>query len=110
MSLHLHNLRPAQGSVRRKKRLGRGNASGRGNYSTRGIKGQKARSGVSGLKVLGMKASMQRIPKHPGFRSLKAKLAIVNLSDIDRVFKSGDVVTPKKLMDTRLIKSTASGV
>ncbi len=48
--LTLNTLQPHSGSTKARRRVGRGNSSGRGNYSGRGLKGQKARSGVSGLK------------------------------------------------------------
>jgi large subunit ribosomal protein L15 len=53
--LTLNSIKKAKGSAKGRKRVGRGNASGHGTYSTRGLKGQKSRSGVSGLKRLGMK-------------------------------------------------------
>ncbi|MDO8669135.1 MAG: 50S ribosomal protein L15 [Candidatus Buchananbacteria bacterium] len=109
MNLTLSNLKPAQGSTKRRKRVGRGGK--RGSYSGKGMKGQKARSGGrSGLKALGFKQTMQRVPKSRGFKSLKAKLAVVNLSDLDKIFKEGDKVTAKELIKTGLITSAKNGV
>jgi large subunit ribosomal protein L15 len=54
MSLSLHTIKPKQAN-KKKKRVGRGDGSGRGTYCGRGLKGQKSRSGVSGLKKLGLK-------------------------------------------------------
>ncbi|MCG2701107.1 50S ribosomal protein L15, partial [Candidatus Parcubacteria bacterium] len=45
MSLSLHTIKPAKGATKKRKRIGRGNASGTGTYSGRGLKGQKSRSG-----------------------------------------------------------------
>ena len=45
--MKLHELKPADGSKRNRRRVGRGNGSGMGNYATRGMKGQKSRSGGS---------------------------------------------------------------
>ena len=108
MNLTLSNLKPAPGSTKRRKRVGRGGK--RGTYSGKGMKGQKARSGVSGLKALGFKQTLQRVPKLRGFKSLKAKMAIVNLSDLDNKFKSGDKVTPQDLIKLGLITTSKNGV
>ncbi|NCN07155.1 50S ribosomal protein L15 [Candidatus Falkowbacteria bacterium] len=108
MNLTLSNLKPAKGSTKRRKRVGRGGK--RGTYSGKGLKGQKARSGVSGLKALGFKQTLQRTPKLRGFKSLKAKMAIVNLSDLDKLFKDGDKIAPKDLIKAGLIESAKSGV
>lgn len=111
MALKLHNLKPAKGSKKRKKRLGRGNASGKGNYSGRGLKGQKSRSGgKGGLKLRGLKANIKSTPKLGGFKSFKPKLKIVKLQDIDKVFKSNDIITANKLAEKGLINSTRNGV
>jgi large subunit ribosomal protein L15 len=103
MTLTLHNLKPKSGSKKKRKRIGRGNASGHGTYSGRGIKGQKSRSGVSGLKRLGMKQVLKRTPKVRGFKSHKPKNQPVNLYDINKNFKSGDSINPKTLLDKGLI-------
>lgn len=111
MALQLHNLKPAKGSKKRKKRLGRGNSSGLGNYSGRGMKGQRARSGgKGGLKLRGLKANIQSIPKLPGFKSAKPKFNIVNLKQINDNFKTGDKITPAKLLEQGLIKKIKPGV
>jgi large subunit ribosomal protein L15 len=103
MSLSLHTIKPAKGSTKKRKRVGRGNASGHGTYSTRGLKGQKSRSGVSNLKRLGFKATLRRIPKKRGFKSLKAKFQVVNLKDINKSFKAGDTISPETLFAKGLV-------
>ncbi len=110
MPLSLHTIKPAKGSVKKKKRVGRGNASGHGTYSTRGIKGQKSRSGVSNLKRLGMKMTLMRVPKKRGFKSLKPKDQVLNLADINKNFKDGDVINPKVLLKKGLIDTVKIGV
>ncbi len=69
--MELSNLKPAEGSVRKNKRLGRGQGSGRGGTSTRGHKGQKSRSGYS--KTIGFEGGQmplqRRIPKY-GFKNI----------------------------------------
>ena len=111
MSLGLHNLKPASGSRKKRKRVGRGNASGHGTYSTRGLKGQRSRSGgKSGLKLRGFKQRIKQTPKLRGFKSKNIPMEIANLRDLDLKFSDGSVVTPKELMKANLIKDTKFGV
>jgi large subunit ribosomal protein L15 len=111
MALKLHNLRPAFGAKHKKKRIGRGDASGHGTYSTRGAKGQKARTGGSGgLRLKGMKKNVQSIPKLGGFRSLKPKLRVVNLEDLENKFENNEIITASKLMEKGLLKNIRPGV
>ncbi len=110
MTLSLHTIKPAKGSKKKRKRVGRGNASGHGTYSTRGLKGQKARSGVSNLKRLGMKMTLMRTPKKRGFKSLKPKDHVVNLILINDNFKDGETVNPKILLKRGLIDNIRLGV
>jgi large subunit ribosomal protein L15 len=111
MALKLHNLKPAKGAKKKKKRVGRGDSSGHGNYSTRGLKGQRARSGgKGGLKLKGFKSNVQSIPKLGGFKSLKSKLAIVNLKDLEKHFDNDEVITPAKLVNKKLIDNAKNGV
>ncbi len=108
MSLSLSNLKPSAGSQKKRKRVGRGNSSGHGTYSTRGLKGQKSRSGVSGLKRLGMKKQLLAIPKTRGFSSYHAKDQAVTLFEISKAFADGATVNPKTLKKAGLIDSLAS--
>lgn len=110
MSLTLHTIKPKTGSTKKRKRVGRGNASGHGTYSTRGLKGQKSRSGVSNLKRLGMRQQLLQVPKERGFKSDKAKNQPVNLIDINIKFKDGDEISPKTLLRKNLIKNTEAPV
>ena len=80
--LTLHNLKRFAKSKKAKERIGRGNASGHGTYATRGLKGQKSRTGGrKGLIKKGLKTTLQRLPKNKGFKSLKLKEEIINLKD-----------------------------
>ena len=100
----LHTLKPSRGSRSAKRRIGRGNASGTGTYSTRGMKGQRARSGGRrGLKLKGAKRIIAALPKIGGFRSLKHKPAVVSLSAISGVFNEGATVTVKDLKKKGLV-------
>lgn len=106
MPLSLHTIKPAVGSVRRKKRIGRGNASGHGSYSTRGLKGQRARSGGRNkLKRLGFKQILAATPKNRGFKSDKPKNQIVNLKDLNGSFSDGDKINGSSLLKAGLAKS-----
>ena len=108
--LTLHNLKPNKGATKKRKRIGRGNASGHGTYSGKGQKGQRSRSGVSNLKRIGMKSTLFSIPKSRGFISDKPKNQVVNLSDINKNFKDGDIINPKALIKKNLIKDTKTDV
>lgn len=108
--LSLNNIKRSVGATHKKKRVGRGNASGHGTYSTRGLKGQKSRSGVSGLKRLGMRKQLLQTPKLRGFRSLQAKNQIVSVATINKHFKDGDTVNPTTLFAKELIKNASGPV
>jgi len=101
--LTLHTLKPASGSTKQRKRVGRGNSSGHGNYSCKGIKGQKSRSGVSGLKRMALKKAMLQIPKLRGFHSDKPKYQVVNLSILSHNFKDGAIISPESLVKAGLV-------
>jgi large subunit ribosomal protein L15 len=91
--MDLSNLKPAIGSTKKRKRIGRGYASGTGKTSGKGHKGQKARSGGSikaGFEG-GQMPLQRRLPKR-GFTSLNKKIyALVNLRDLE-LFDAGSVV------------------
>lgn len=109
--ISLHTLRPAKGSKRTKKRIGRGIGSGKGAYSTRGVKGQRARSGgTSGLKLKGFRANLLNIPKLRGFNSPHVKPEEVTLKQLEKNFEKGDTVNLISLYDKKLISSRDSRV
>lgn len=109
MTLSLANLKSFAGSRKKKKRVGRGNASGHGTYSGRGIKGQKARSGGKrGLKLKGFKRLMQNVPKLRGFKSLAQKPRVVNLEDLEEKFENGAIIDSAELVKAGLVEA-ASG-
>ncbi len=105
--MDLSNLKPAKGSVKKDRRLGRGQGSGRGGTATRGHKGQKSRSGYS--KRIGFEGGQmplqRRIPKH-GFKNINRKeYKAVNLSTLEELaekkkLKKIDVQT---LLDAGLV-------
>ncbi|PJE76620.1 50S ribosomal protein L15 [Candidatus Uhrbacteria bacterium CG10_big_fil_rev_8_21_14_0_10_48_16] len=106
MPLTLHSIQPQKGSQKSKKRIGRGLGS-TGRYSGRGIKGQKARSGVTGLQKLGIRQIMLATPKNRGFKSSRPKAQSVNVDQLSREFKSGAKVSPAILLKKGLIESTS---
>lgn len=110
-TLSLHNLKPAKGSKRQPKRVGRGNASGKGTTAGRGGKGQTARSGGRNkLKLLGMRHIILQTPKLRGFQSLRPKATVLSLGDLASAFHDGGQVTPSALAKKGLIASVASRV
>ncbi|MDH3003722.1 MAG: 50S ribosomal protein L15 [Candidatus Shikimatogenerans sp. JK-2022] len=82
----IYKLKPNKGSIKKKKRLGRGIGSGKGRTCGRGIKGQKSRSGYS--KKIGFEGGQtplyKRIPKF-GFKSRKKKFKILNLNKLQYI-------------------------
>lgn len=109
--MDLSNLSPAAGSVKNKKRIGRGPGSGTGKTAARGHKGQKARSG-GGIKPGfegGQMPLHRRLPKR-GFTPLDKKVyALVNLRDLETL-EAGTVVDAQALILAGLIKSEKDGV
>ena len=103
----LHSLKPFQKSRKKPKRVGRGLGSSHGTYSTRGMKGQRARSGgSSGLKVLGMKPLMHQTPKNRGFKSIHSKPVVVNVSVLEKNYATGDTVSPETLIKKGILNET----
>ncbi|HTW96041.1 MAG TPA: 50S ribosomal protein L15 [Candidatus Methylomirabilis sp.] len=100
--LSLNNIQAKRGQ-KKIKRVGRGNSSGHGTYSGKGQKGQHSRSGVTGLKRLGMRPHILQTPKIGGFRSLASKNQVVKVSTINKNFKSGEIVSAQSLFAKGLI-------
>ena len=96
-----------------RKRVGRGPGSGMGKTSTRGQKGQKSRSGASIPAWFqgGQTPLYRRLPKR-GFNNaeFRTAYATINLSDLNKFFNDGDVVTPEVLKERGIIKKQLCGV
>lgn len=110
--MKLHELSPAPGSVKERKRIGRGAASGQGKTAGKGHKGQKARSGSNAhIGFEGGQMPLQRrIPKR-GFVNIFAKeIATVNVAAINDKFEDGATVTIEALVESDLVKKTLDGV
>jgi len=99
--MQLHQIRTTQ-RQKKHKRIGRGGK--RGTYSGRGIKGQKSRAGAK-IKPQ-WREMIKKLPKKRGtkFKSKKINPIIVNLSVINRVFKMGETVLPRTLLDRGIIE------
>ena len=105
--MRLNELRPADGSRRTPRRLGRGNASGQGTTAGKGTKGQKARSGGVKSTYRGMSSRMQRFGKLPGFNNKwRAPFHVIKLADLDR-FDANTVVDKSALRAAGLIRGKA---
>ncbi|TAL51133.1 50S ribosomal protein L15 [Patescibacteria group bacterium] len=104
MPLTLHSIQPQKGATKGKKRIGRGLGS-KGTYSGRGVKGQSARSGVSGLQKLGIRQVMLATPKARGFKSNRPEAQVVNVGDLSKQFAAGAKVSPTILEKKGLVVS-----
>ncbi len=107
-----NNIAPAEGSKRKRKRVGRGIGSGHGTYSCRGLKGQKSRSG-GGVRPYfegGQLPLVQRLSTKRGFVNVfKITYAVVNVGSLN-VLEPGEVVDKAKLVQMGLIKSAGKPV
>src|SRR5919202_766031 len=106
MAIGLNNLKPAEGSTHKKKRLGRGPGSGLGKTSGRGHKGQKSRSGYSGRAGFegGQMPLQRRLPKRGFTNIFKKQWVEVKLTDLDNKFEAGDAITPELMAERGLVK------
>jgi large subunit ribosomal protein L15 len=109
--MRIEDIKPAEGSTKNKKRVGRGFGSGHGKTSCKGHKGQKARSG--GQKGAGFEGGQmplqRRIPKRCFKNIFRPEYAIVNLDTIDAL-KDDAVVTPELLVEKGVIKDVKDGI
>lgn len=99
--MQIHQLSFGNLKNRRSRRVGRGGK--RGTYSGRGIKGQKARAGA---KIRPAERDiLKKIPKLRGykFKSFQSGAAVVNIGELNRRFKTGDVVSPQSLLKMGLV-------
>lgn len=110
--MQLHELASPKGARREKKRVGRGSSSGMGKTSTRGHKGQWARSG-GGVRPGfegGQTPLFRRLPKR-GFTNarFKKEFSIVNLAQLNELAE-GTVVTPELLIEKRIVRNLLDGI
>src|SRR5215469_1721517 len=113
--MKLSDLRPAPGSHKRERRVGRGHGSGRGKTAGRGTKGQKARTGGTIHRAFngGQTRLSKRLPFLRGMGAARnaplarAESTIVNIEDLN-VFEAGSHVAPEHLAVKKLVTSAES--
>lgn len=106
--MNLNELRPAAGSKRERRRVGRGHGTGWGKTAGKGHNGQKQRSGsyVSPIFEGGQMPIIRRIPKR-GFSNapFKKDIIVITLADIVERFNDGDVVSLETLVENGIVKN-----
>jgi large subunit ribosomal protein L15 len=110
--MKLHELQPAPGSHHTRKRVGRGPGSGHGKTSTRGQKGQGARTSVNLPKAFegGQTKLTMRTPKLRGFNNKwRKRFAVLNLTRLNR-FEDGTEVRPELLLEAGIVKDVGAGI
>jgi len=109
--MRIEDIQPAEGSRKRRKRVGRGVGSGHGKTSCKGHKGQKARSG--GPKGAGFEGGQmplqRRLPKRGFTNNFRVDYAIVNLDVIEKLRTEG-TITPELLYSKGIIRNMKSGL
>ena len=109
--MKLHELKPAAGSKKAPKRVGRGTGSGLGRNAGKGEKGQNSRTG-GGVRPGfegGQMPLYRRLPKR-GFTNIFAKEYISINVDRLNIFENGTEITPEVLLETRVISKIRDGV
>ena len=110
--MKLHELSPAAGSTKERKRIGRGAGSGQGKTAGKGDKGQKARAG-RGMRAGfegGQMPLQRRLPKR-GFNNIfRKEIVAVNVADLEARFENGAVVDVESLMQAGLVKNSFDGI
>jgi large subunit ribosomal protein L15 len=109
--MDLGTLKPAPGSTKKRKRVGRGDGSGHGKTSCRGHKGQGSRSGGNvqpGFEG-GQMPLQRRLPKHGFHNPFRRVWAVVNLGQLE-AFDAGSEVTPETLHERRMVRRKAAPV
>ena len=108
----LHKIRPAKGSTKNRKRVGRGPGSGHGKTATRGSKGAKSRSGFRFKRGFegGQMPLHRRVPKRGFHNPFRVEYAVVNLDTLAEVFEAGSSVTPELLRERGLVREAKKPV
>lgn len=105
-SLTLSTLSPAPGSHHRRKVVGRGVGSGHGRHATRGMKGQRSRSGDS--KMIGFEGGqmtlLRRIPKRGFTPPFSTEYSVINVDFLEARFEAGSEVNPDVLLKLGLVR------
>ncbi len=109
--MKLHELKPAKGATKARKRIGRGVGSGSGKTAGRGTKGHNSRSG-GGVRPGfegGQMPLHRRLPKRGFTNIFKKQIAVINIRDLDR-FEAGSVVDEAALVRSGLVKNRRDGI
>src|SRR6056297_2162343 len=106
--MNLHDLKPAEGSKTRKRRVGRGKGSGRGYTSGRGANGQNSRSGSKTRPTFegGQTPLFRKLPKRGFNNKFKKQFSIINVYQLNR-FSADETVTPEVLLEKGIIDAVA---
>jgi large subunit ribosomal protein L15 len=109
--MRLHDLRPAEGSTKSKKRVGRGTGSGLGTTAGRGMNGQNSRAG-GGVRPGfegGQMPLFRRIPKRGFNNKFKKMWTVVNVEILNE-FEDGTEITPEVLLQTGVVSKLGYGL
>ena len=109
--MRLHDLRPAEGSTKSKKRVGRGTGSGLGTTAGRGMNGQNSRAG-GGVRPGfegGQMPLFRRIPKRGFNNKFKKMWTVVNVEILNE-FEDGTEITPEVLLQTGVVSKLSYGL
>ncbi len=109
--MKLHELKPAEGSRRPRKRIGRGPGSGTGKTAGRGEKGQRSRTGYSSKRAFegGQMPLSRRVPKRGFCNIFATRYRTVNVEKLNK-FEAGTVVGPEILLAAGLLRKGKDGV
>lgn len=103
--MRLHDLAPAPGSTKPRRRIGRGRAGDGGKTGGRGTKGAKARGQIHRTYEGGQIPLQMRLPKLPGFRSPnRVPFTVVNLGVLSDAFDAGALIDPDTLRSKGLVR------
>ena len=105
--MKLNEISDNPGALKVRKRVGRGIGSGKGKTAGRGVKGQKARTGVAVKGFEGGQMPLhRRVPKRGFHNPFRVEYAVVNLDTLAEVFDAGSEVTPELLRERGLVRKS----
>src|SRR5436190_14606441 len=103
--MKLHHLKPAEGSKKPRRRVGRGKSAGQGKTAGRGTKGYLARHNPKPGFEGGQMPLQRRVPKLKGFTNPnRVEFAVVNVETLGKSFDAGAQVTPATLLDRGIVR------
>lgn len=109
--MKLHELTYTEGARHKRKRIGRGNATGQGKTAGRGMKGQNSRSGGGTRPGFegGQTPLFQRLPKRGFTNYTRKEYTIINLDRLNK-FEEGTKITPELLAESGIVKQVKTGI